>query len=114
MDVDPEAEAGSFLAGWRNKLTGAVYRNTCTQTGKNNGRNDQNAQTNFTIDKFTNTERDVGVQTCVNVRDGVVQSFRNFKKQRSKEPSNERESRVEDPSDEKVLESVVKIQRFYR
>lgn len=109
-----EAEAGSHLVGWRNKLTGAIYRNACTQTGKNNEReNDHEAQTNFTIDKFTNTERDVGVQTCSNV-DGVVQSLRNFKKQRLKEPSNERESRVKDPSNGKILESVVKIQRFYR
>ncbi|KAK9295460.1 hypothetical protein QLX08_010216 [Tetragonisca angustula] len=108
-----EAEAGSHLAGWRNKLTGAVYRNACTQTGRNNGENDQKAQTNFTIDEFTNTERDVGVQTCSNV-DGVVQSFRNFKKRRLKEPANERESRVKDPSNGKILESVVKIQRFYR
>ena len=108
-----EAEAGSHLAGWRNKLTGAVYRNACTQTGRNNGENDRKAQTNFTIDEFTNTERDVGVQTCSNV-DGVVQSFRNFKKRRLKEPANERESRVKDPSNGKILESVVKIQRFYR
>ncbi|CAD1474648.1 unnamed protein product [Heterotrigona itama] len=116
METPFEAEAGPYLVGWRNKLTGTVYRNTCTQTGKNNGRNDQKAQTNFTIDKFTNTERDVGVQTCANVdvRDRVVQSFRNFKEQRSEEHSNERESRVRDPSNEKILESVVKIQRFYR
>lgn len=92
------------LIGWRSKVTGIVYRNACTQTGKNNRyKNEKRAQTDFTTDKFTNTKLDVGVQACFfpDIRDKIVDSP--FKR-----------ANLNDASSEKVLESVVKIQRFYR
>lgn len=78
------------LVGWRSKVTGIVYRNACTQTG-------------LTTDKFTNTGRDVGVQAYFfpDIHDKIVAS-----------PS--KKTNLNDVPNEKTLESVVKIQRFYR
>lgn len=100
-----EIKTQSYLVGWKHKLTGTIYRNMCTQTGKHDGKNDKRTQTNFMMDKFTNVECDVEVQTNFfpNVRDRFIKSFRNFK-----------EPRFKDYSNEKILESIVKIQRFYR
>lgn len=79
------------LVGWRSKATGIVHRNACTQAG-------------LATDKFTNTERDVGVQAYLfpDIHDKIVTS----------NPC--RKADLDDVRNEKTLESVVKIQRFYR
>ncbi|KZC10891.1 IQ and ubiquitin-like domain-containing protein [Dufourea novaeangliae] len=53
-----------FPCGWRNKMTGAVYWNVCTQTGRN-GQDvmvERILQTEFLVDKCTATQRHVGMQ----------------------------------------------------
>ncbi|CAK9806126.1 IQ and ubiquitin-like domain-containing protein [Anthophora quadrimaculata] len=98
-------ETKPFLGGWRSKITGIVYLNACTQTRRNKqNKSERGVQTDFQVDKFTNTEYSVGVQANFfpDIRDRLVGS------------SSKNSSSLEDPSEKKILESVVKIQRFYR
>ncbi|XP_026674825.1 IQ and ubiquitin-like domain-containing protein [Ceratina calcarata] len=98
---NPTSETKPFLGGWRSKVTGIIYLNAYAQTERK--KNERRVQTEFTMDKFTNMERNIGVQTNFfpDVRDRLVKST-------LKDPSFKRDT------DERVLESVVKIQRFYR
>ncbi|CAL7946195.1 unnamed protein product [Xylocopa violacea] len=100
---NPTTTARPFLGGWRSKVTGTVYYNASTQTGRNADRKEKRVQTRFTADKFTNMERDAGVQT----------GFHRGARDRL-DGSTLEDSSLKDPSNEKILESVVKIQRFYR
>ncbi|XP_029035734.2 IQ and ubiquitin-like domain-containing protein isoform X2 [Osmia bicornis bicornis] len=97
-----------FLGSWRSKVTGIIYYNACTQTGRH-GRDtkEERVQTEFQVDKFTDMQRDVGLQVNFypDVRDRLLEARGHS--QRSKES-------CQDPGDEKILKSVVKIQRFYR
>lgn len=95
-----------YLGGWKSKATGIVYCHACTQTGRN-GQDTKEvvAQTAFTADKCTAAQRDVAVQvnSFPDVRDRLLEARR---------PP--QDSSFKSPPDEKILESVVKIQRFYR
>ncbi|XP_076178136.1 IQ motif and ubiquitin-like domain-containing protein [Ptiloglossa arizonensis] len=82
----------AFLAGRWNGSIGTVYRNACTQT-------------EFSFDKCTETPCDVTVQ---------ADSFPDARDRLLEARSAPRDSSFKDPSNEKILESVVKIQRFYR
>lgn len=101
---DPEGETKEFSGGWRNKVTGVVYYNTCTQTIRyGEDKRERWAQTDFSADKFTNVEHDVAVQTSFfpDVRDRIVEST-------------SKHSTFKEATDEELLGSVIKIQRFYR
>ncbi|XP_076659078.1 IQ motif and ubiquitin-like domain-containing protein [Halictus rubicundus] len=97
---DSTMKAKPCLGGWRHKVTGAIYWSACTQTGpQEDGMTvERTAQTEYLVDKCTVTHRDVGVQSCCfpDATDRFI------------------ESSPPDHSPEKILESVVKIQRFYR
>ncbi|XP_034172631.2 IQ motif and ubiquitin-like domain-containing protein isoform X1 [Osmia lignaria lignaria] len=97
-----------FLGGWRSKVTGIIYYNACTQTGRHDrDTKEERVQTEFQVDKFTDMQRDVGLQVNFypDVRDRLLEARGHS--QRSKES-------YQDPGDERILKSVVKIQRFYR
>ncbi|XP_076245970.1 uncharacterized protein LOC143186282 [Calliopsis andreniformis] len=97
-----------FLGGWRSKATGIVYCHACTQTGQDGQDSDEKiTQTVFTADKSTATRRDASVQ--VDFFPDVRDRFLEARKSRSTQDWS-----FKDPSKEKILESVVKIQRFYR
>ncbi|XP_043256891.1 IQ and ubiquitin-like domain-containing protein [Colletes gigas] len=94
------ARTEPFLGGWRNRLTGTVYCNACTQTRINRQDvSERTTQTEFSTDKCTDTPCNVTVQanSFPDKRDRLLEAT-SFK----------------DPRNEKILESVVKIQRFYR
>nr|XP_031839450.1 IQ and ubiquitin-like domain-containing protein [Nomia melanderi] len=93
--------------GWRHKVTGAIYWNASTQTGRR-GTVERVAQTEHLVDEWTVTQRDVGVQSCTfpDARDRLVEA---------RPTSSSPDRSFKDSSrNRKILESVVKIQRFYR
>ncbi|XP_054006767.1 IQ and ubiquitin-like domain-containing protein [Hylaeus anthracinus] len=99
-----------YMGRWRSKLTRTICRDACTQTMTDdqiNGYegNERTTQTEFLVDKFTNTLCNVTIQTNYfpDTRDRLVEA-----------KSGSWRSGLKDPSNEKILESVVKIQRFYR
>ncbi|XP_012144653.2 IQ motif and ubiquitin-like domain-containing protein [Megachile rotundata] len=96
-----------FLGGWRSKVTGKLYYNVYTQTDKNERTAEKRAQTEFTVDKFTDMQRDVGLQVNFfpDVRDRLLEASSH---------SRQSPGSRQDPVDERILNSVVKIQRFYR
>lgn len=98
--------AKPFLGGWRRKATGTVYCNACTQTARS-GRvtSDRNSQTDSFADKCTDTRRHVAVQ---------VDSFPDARDRLMAAGKPSQDPRFKEPSNEKIAESVVKIQRFYR
>ncbi|XP_076635477.1 IQ motif and ubiquitin-like domain-containing protein [Colletes latitarsis] len=103
---DSVAKAEPFLGGWRNRLTGTVYCNACTQTRINRQDvRERTTQTEFSTDKCTDTPCNVTVQ---------ANSFPDARDRLLEATSASRDSSFKDPRNEKILESVVKIQRFYR
>ncbi|XP_078048820.1 IQ motif and ubiquitin-like domain-containing protein [Augochlora pura] len=110
-------KAKPCLAGWRHKATGTVYWNACTQTGphQDDGTTvERVAQTEYLVDKCTVTQQDVGVQSCSfpDARDKLLQAFTfdHGPKTAAKVASPPKDS----ARNGRILESVVKIQRFYR
>ncbi|XP_076279970.1 IQ motif and ubiquitin-like domain-containing protein [Lasioglossum baleicum] len=104
-------KAKPCLGGWRHKATGAIYWNACTQTGQHGTTVERIAQTEYLVDKSTVTQQDVGVQSCCfpDARDRFIEPF-------LPDRSPEQGSKVPSPREDsgRILESVVKIQRFYR
>ncbi|XP_017799011.1 PREDICTED: IQ and ubiquitin-like domain-containing protein [Habropoda laboriosa] len=85
---NPASKTKGFLGGWRSKVTGTVYCNACTQTGGNEGNvsstgnegrkenEKRRVETDFRVNKFTNTGYNVAVQAefFPDIRDRLVGS----------------------------------------
>ncbi|XP_033328951.2 IQ motif and ubiquitin-like domain-containing protein [Megalopta genalis] len=109
-------KAKPCLGGWRHKATATVYWNACTQTGPQHGATtvERVAQTEYLVDKSTVTQQDVGVQSCSfpDARDKLLEAFTFDHGSRT---AAEVASPPKDSArNRRILDSVVKIQRFYR
>lgn len=103
-----------FLGGWRNTVTGLIYHNACTQT-RNGGRRSRITQTVAVVDMVTDVVHDQAVQVeamhfLPDIRDRIIapgifssSMLTSIKEIKSLSYQNN-----------KILNSVVKIQKCYR
>jgi len=104
-----------FLGGWRNTITGLIYHNACTQTcsGKTKSRI---TQTVAAVDTVTDIVHDQAVQVeamqfLPDTRDKIIVS--GISSFRTSAPIKEIKS-LSHQDNNRILDSVVKIQKYYR
>lgn len=98
-----------FLGGWRNIVTGLIYHNACTQT-RSDGTRSRITQTVTVVDTVTDVVHDQAVQVearqlLPDVRDRIIAPGISFIK--TSEAKSCRDN-------SRILDSVVKIQKYYR
>ncbi|XP_011872468.1 PREDICTED: IQ and ubiquitin-like domain-containing protein [Vollenhovia emeryi] len=104
-----------FLGGWRNIVTGLIYHNACTQT-RSGGTRSRITQTVAVVDTVTDVAHDQAVQVDAiqflpDIRDRIVApGISSF----GMPVSDEEVKSLSCQDTNRILDSVVKIQRCYR
>ncbi|XP_072743924.1 IQ motif and ubiquitin-like domain-containing protein [Anoplolepis gracilipes] len=108
QDHDPRAKP--FLGGWRNTVTGLIYHNACTQTHGDCTTRSRITQTITVVDAVTDVVHDQAVQVefLPDVRDKIISpGISSF-------PATEEAKPLTCQDNSSILNSVIKIQKFYR
>lgn len=107
---DPKAKP--FLGGWRNTVTGLIYHNACTQTHGKCTRKSRITQTIAVVDAITDVVHDQAIQVefLPDVRDKIISpetsSFLT--------PAMEETKPLACQDNNSILDSIIKIQKYYR
>lgn len=111
QEYDPKTKP--FLGGWKNTVTGLIYHNACTQTHSVRMTRSRITQTITVADAVTDVVHDQAVQVhfLPDARDKIiVPGVSSFETPASAEEVDSLSSL----DNNKILDSIVKIQRCYR
>lgn len=110
QDHDPKAKP--FLGGWRNTVTGLIYHNACTQTHGGCTTKSRITQTIAVVDAITIVVHDQAIQVefLPDVRDKIIspETFSFLT------PAMEETKPLVCQDNNSILDSVIKIQKYYR
>lgn len=110
QDHDPKAKP--FLGGWKDTVTGLIYHNACTQTHDGSTTRSRITQTITVVDAVTDVAHDQAVQVdfLPDVRDKIISpGISSFLT-----PTTEEVKPLPRQDNSSILDSVIKIQKYYR
>lgn len=109
--LDHDSKEKPFLGGWRNTVTGLIYHNACTQTHGGCTTKSRITQTIAVVDAITDVVHDQAVQVefLPDVRDKIISP-----EMSSLTATVEETKSLVYQDNNSILDSAIKIQKYYR